>query len=392
MRLDDLGPLLSPQGERAMGEAGALLAEGVAAHTAVERLRRRYGPQLARAAMEQAVLRRRARAKFSFADSLLLTRQGLEQASAEAVARHRARRFAGRPLILDICCGIGGDSLALAAQAPTLALDLNPLHAALCALNGRHLGLAHPLRAAAADAHHLPLRPPPLAGLFFDPARRRDGRRIHSVARYRPPLALVKGWLAHTPYVCAKVSPAVAWDEIQGLNCEVEFVSLGGELREACLWLGAFKGPERRATVLPADESLAADAEPEIPVGQIAEYLYLPDPAVMRARLVRNLAARIGAWMLDPRLAFLAADQSRATPFARRFRVLEAIPFGLKALRRALRARRVGRLTLIARGMGVDVQDLTRRLRLGGELEATVILTRVQGRPLALLVEPEEGG
>jgi hypothetical protein len=342
--------------------------------------------------MEQAVLRGRARAKFSFADQLLLTPRGLEQASAGAVARHRARRFVGRPLIFDLCCGIGGDALALASQAPTLGLDLNPVHAALCAVNGRRLGLAGRLQTAVADVRDLPLRPPQEAALFFDPARRAEGKRIHSPQHYRPPLSLLKRWLTKVGALCAKVSPGVDWDELRPFDCEVEFVSLDGQLREACLWFGEFKGPRRRATVLPQGETLAGEEEPEVPIADLGEYLYLPDPAVMRARLVRNLAAQMGAWMLDPELAFLSSNRALGTPFARRFRVQEAFPFGLKTLRKTLRARGVGRITLMARGMGVEVPSFIQRLRLEGDKEATLILTRLKARPMALLVDEEGDG
>jgi hypothetical protein len=47
----------------------------------------------------------------------------------------------------------------------------------------------------------------------------------------------------------------------------------------------------------------------------------------------------------------------------------------------------VGQLTLKKRGSAVDLPSLERRLKLHGPEEATVVLTRVQGKPLAILVE-----
>ena len=56
-------------------------------------------------------------------------RTGLEQATAEPVARHKARRFAGRTAtVIDLCCGIGGDTLALADWAEVVAVDLDETH------------------------------------------------------------------------------------------------------------------------------------------------------------------------------------------------------------------------------------------------------------------------
>src|SRR5581483_9764307 len=48
------------------------------------------------AAIRLAACRRRAAAKFARADRLWLEPTGLEQATAEAVARHKARRFGER--------------------------------------------------------------------------------------------------------------------------------------------------------------------------------------------------------------------------------------------------------------------------------------------------------
>ena len=78
------------------------------------RLRERYPPALAAAALAQHELRLAARAKFSLALDMFVTPAGLEQASAEVVARHRQDRFAAAGVLADLCCGIGGDLVALA--------------------------------------------------------------------------------------------------------------------------------------------------------------------------------------------------------------------------------------------------------------------------------------
>ncbi|HEX2156784.1 MAG TPA: SAM-dependent methyltransferase, partial [Actinomycetes bacterium] len=56
------------------------------------RLRERFPAELVAAALAQQELRVRAAAKFPAADRMWFTREGLEQASAEPLARHRAAR------------------------------------------------------------------------------------------------------------------------------------------------------------------------------------------------------------------------------------------------------------------------------------------------------------
>jgi hypothetical protein len=64
------------------------------------------------------------------------------------------------------------------------------------------------------------------------------------------------------------------------------------------------------------------------------------------------------------------------------------LPFGLKRLRSALRARGAGRITIAKRGSAVDVERLRRDLKPAGDAELTVVLTRVAGAPTALLCTP----
>jgi hypothetical protein len=68
--------------------------------------------------------------------------------------------------------------------------------------------------------------------------------------------------------------------------------------------------------------------------------------------------------------------------------VVEVLPFSLKRLRAALRARDVGRLTVKKRGSALDPDEVRRAMRLSGTAAATVVLTRVAGAPTALIVSP----
>ena len=101
----------------------------------------------------------------------------------------------------------------------------------------------------------LPLPPRSLA-LFFDPARRSQGRRVFSVRQYQPPLAIIRDWLEQVPALGVKISPGVNLDELAGYDAEVEFISFQGELKEAVMWFGPLKTALRRATILPGEHTL----------------------------------------------------------------------------------------------------------------------------------------
>lgn len=387
-----LARLQTPQGGLALAAARRALEEDSDFLRASQAVARTTPDDLARAAVEQEILRLRARHKFSRAADLFFTQEGLEQATAEPVAEHRAERFANGPHVFDLGCGQGGDSLALARKAPVVAIDRDGLRLAILKANASNLGRERDLAWVQADLRSLPLRFPPGALGFSDPGRRRDGRRLRGVESYQPPLSVALGWLSDLAGLAVKVSPAVRLSELEGLACEVEFVSLRRELKEATLWFGVLRRGVRRATLLPERVTLEASADVPAEIVPLGSYLLEPDPAVLRAGLVYRLGAELGARPIAEAIAFLTTDVLPDSPFVRAFRVLEAGPFRLKDLRSTLRRRGVGRLTIKRRGSAVEPEALLPRLRLEGDSEALVVLTRLAGRQAMILAEPVSGG
>ena len=174
---------------------------------------------------------------------------------------------------------------------------------------------------------------------------------------YTPPLSALRArWSAEFP-LAVKIAPGVTQSDLRALDAEVEFVSLGGELKECVLWFGPFRTVSRRATVLPSGDTISvnepAESRPIVPVDAV---LYDPDPAVTRAGLVhdpRGGHPRPGH-PIDPQVQLLTSDRHTPTPFATAFAVEYAAPFHAKLLRDYFRQRHVGCLTIIKRGSPAD--------------------------------------
>ena len=390
--LDAFRALLAPAGQAVL--AGLPPYDPRTALREAERLRRAgVADEVANAALTQSRLRARARAKFgALADRMYFTEDGLQQATRPAVADHRAARYAalGPSLALDLCCGIGGDLAALAGAAGRVtALDRDPLTAAVAEANAAALGIADRLDVRVTDVERLSDAELRAAGaVFIDPARRTSRGRVFDPEAMSPPLSAVVRLAAEQPALGAKLAPGVPHRALPGAT-EAEWVSYGGDLLECALWFGPLAGPvRRRATVLPSGATLTGSGEDRAPVGAVGSFLHEPDGAVIRAGLVAEAAATIDGRLVDPSIAYVTTDRPAASPFLRSYTVHDVLPFSVKRLRAALRERGVGRLTVKKRGFAMEPEELIRQLRLTGDAEATVVLTRIGDSPVALLVTP----
>ena len=360
-------------------------------------LRRSYPPSLVAAALTQQSLRMSARAKFSRADAMLFTRAGLEQASSELAAAHSARRFRPYETVADLCCGIGGNLAALAAGSRVLAVDRDLASLEFARHNAAVSGAAHPVAAVCADVRHLATghasgRPRPGA-VFIDPARRSAGRRLRA-GTSEPPLDWCLALPDWVPAVGIKAAPGLPRDLVPP-GWEAEFLAVGRQLKEALLWSPALATTERRATILPGGDTLLPERGAPVPVAAPGAYLLDPNPAVTRAGLVQDLARRLGAWQIDPMIAFLAADEPAATPFARTLRVLESMPWNEKQVARRVRELGITAADIRRRGLAGDVDLIHRRLGLrantpaaSGQPSAVIVMTRQDDKPWGLIAVP----
>lgn len=350
-------------------------------------LRRRYPGELVTAALAQHELRRRARSKFSRAESMWLTREGFEQSSSELLSRHRATRFAGVDRAVDLCCGIGGDLIGLAgAGKSVVAVDRDPLHLRMALLNVEAYDVAGSVTGWLGDVREADLTG--ADAVFVDPARRSGGRRLRT-GDSEPPLDWCVS-LAERAAVGIKAAPGLDRSTVPP-GWEVEFVADGRDLKEAVLWSPAFAEANSRATLLPDGDQLLPSPGDAVDCRAPGAYLLDPNPAVTRAGLVEELARELGAWKIDPRIAFLSADSPMVTPFGRCLRVLSSLPWKEKSIIAELRRCDVGSVDIRRRGLAGDVSLLHRRLKLHGSRAAVLVMTRVDDQPWGLICATSAG-
>jgi hypothetical protein len=378
--------LMSGEGQTLLAELSAQSITEADEVRVLTRYRADYAPELVNAVFTQVKLRARARAKFSRADQMYFTAEGLEQASTERMANYHATLYRGIGTIFDFCSGIGGDLIGLAQSHRVFAVDIDPVHSRMGVLNAGAYGVANHVEPFVGDVELLGLwRERSEFGFFVDPARRMDGRRL-SAGQSQPSLEWCFA-LADTAPVAIKAWPAIPLERAPG-EWSIEFVSEGRELKEALLVSPGMHRPARRATVLlPEARSLDALPGPDVPVREPGDYLLDPDAAVTRAGLVEDLARTLGGevWKIDNEVAFLSSNAPMDSPFGRTLKVAASLPWNLNRLKESLRSLDVGSVDIRKRGSAVDVDDIQRRLKLTGSKAATIVLTRVMNKPWAFV-------
>lgn len=381
--------LLSPDGQHLLDRIAHAAPDPGTELALATSLRREYPAELVSAALAQYELRVTARAKFADAQRMLFTRAGLEQASGDRIAAHRAVRLAPFGRVGDLCCGIGGDLMALVGDHPVIAVDLDPIHLRIAAHNARVRDPDAAVHTVLADVRDVDLHG--VEAVFVDPARRRGTRRMRA-GDGEPPLSWCTALTERIDAVAVKASPALP-RELVPAGWEVEFVAEGRDLKEATLWSPALATTPARASMVHGDavHTLAADDGPPIAVTPPSAYLLDPSAAVTRAGLVQTLARRLDLTMIDERIAFLTGDRPVHTPFGRTLRVLESLPWQEKRLAARLRELGTGAVDVRRRGLAGDVDALTRRLAATGRggRAVTVVMTRVRDRPWALICVTE---
>ncbi|MBX9396976.1 class I SAM-dependent methyltransferase [Streptomyces sp. TRM72054] len=385
--MNDLALLLTPEGRALLDEVrGTDPAQELAVAT---RLRRDHPADLVSAALGQARLRQRAVAKFGAADAerMYFTPNGVEQSTRASVATYRARRFGelGVTSVADLCCGIGGDAIALArAGIRVLAVDRDPLTAAAARANAEALGLAGLIEVREADVTEVDVSA--YDAVFVDPARRGGRGRIFDPEAYSPPLSWAVRVATTAPHAALKVAPGIPHEAVPAA-AEAEWISDGGEVKEAVLWFGTEPGLVR-ATLLPGPRTLRSRGLPNPAVRPVGRFLYEPDGAVIRAHLVAEVAAELDGGLIDGTIAYVTADELRPTPYASAYEITDQLAFSVKKLKALLREREVGILTVKKRGSAVEPEELRKKVKPQGPNSATVFLTRVAGAPTMLIGHP----
>jgi SAM-dependent methyltransferase len=289
-----------------------------------------------------------------FSKPIVSDKEGLQLATPEIVAEYIAKRLKTN-VIADLGCGIGGQVIFFAKECKKVyAVERNPLKLEYAKQNCRLydvsnvefiLGdaLSEDVKARVSDADII----------FSDPARALS-EKIRTLESLEPPIIeILKLYSDVTQNFAFHAPPQMPPGRIV-LDCEREYLSLNGQLNRLTLYSGALKRRERSAAVLPGSVWLSSSDAPVIRTCSLQEYVYEPQPSVMKAELLNELAQTIAEagreifyFRGDERRTLLTSHELIESPFFKdRYRAVARTERDILKLKEILTSERARNVVL----------------------------------------------
>lgn len=365
---------------------------------------------------------------------LLCDKLALEQSTAQDIGRWKAKLWPCEGAVHDLCCGMGGDSFYLPAGLKVTGVDLDENRLAMYSHNMQAFGkAAETLNKDVREvARENGAKMPASAGMtktdYFtiDPARRAlEGENQRDLKNLTPTLEEVIEISRHYRGGMAKLPPGYPPAEIPD---GTEILYLGGhsDCRE-CLVLfeELAKHPDtvRAVIVGKAGETLAewtrrrdrsletldddlqekldrndslegkdrtyrtATSRSDLPLGEIGKYIAEPAPVLIRSHLFNAaaLAHDPNAHLISEGIAYVSSDKPLPAPGFSCYEVLAHTEIATGAVRSMLKEHDIGKITLKLRGVKLDPDAETKRLKPKGKNSAILFYTRFRGEKTAIL-------
>lgn len=361
--------------------------------TVVSRMRRELSADQVSLVCAQAELRKRGAIKFARAAEMFFTPAGLEQATDARVAAYKASQFPAHARVADLCCGIGGDLIALASRGKVVGVDCDPISVLMAKANLRVLGLA------AAEVRRADVTEQPLSEFsawHIDPDRRPGNHRTTSIDHQLPSWSAIENLIAHCPHAAIKLAPAAELPENVARAAELEWIGSRRQCKQLLVRFGALaRHPgQRTATMVTDDQGRSKKVVGDVSMvishrERVGSILYEPHPCLLAAGIVPAVAEPLGlqsfalvapgagagaAW------GYLTSDEVIEHWAFTRFRVLDVFPFDRR------------HLVAAARKNAWDVREIKKRGVDETPAQIRAWLAGIGGHSVTLIVAPTSIG
>lgn len=336
------------------------------------------------------------------ANDLLLTEDGISQATRPDVARYRAeffvKKFGANAHVLDLTCGLGFDSRELArAGLRVSGVEIDPE----IAKYARHNLMQFGVEVHCADAATFEI-PSDVDLIFVDPARRdpnaaKDSlgntKRIFNPSQWSPSWDTI-GEIAKSHPVFAKVAPGI--DKAELTDWDARWISSDGDLVEC--FLSSSGTGIRAAVLLDSKNDLCFEVlgDTVTAAAPLGNFLVVPDLALIRASALDAVAKLCNGGLVNEHIAWLTSSDSdavaelskHAPSLANILRIESHFKFSGKQLAANLKGVELSGVMVMTRGMQLDVEAIRKlavKASSSGNQELVIAIYRDDAGPQTLL-------
>ncbi|PCJ62232.1 MAG: hypothetical protein COA79_04005 [Planctomycetota bacterium] len=286
--------------------------------------------------VEQVKLRIKASHKFQHADKMIFTGKSLEQCSSESISNFTASLFYKPKNILEICSGIGGNSIGLSKNCKNLTcIDSSPLFQLIHQHNMSNYQLDNISRLTKPVERN---DSKDYDCIFIDPDRRNNGKRLSNPNDLSPHLDLINQITSTADQTMIKMSPMLSKEDTPE-NYSVNYIAEGMELKQ-CLWLGKqlktntpdFSIIANNKTIT-SNDLIPSNTDPKHSHTGIFEF----NPAISKSWKLDEIANHYNKESLNFKTNHFIGEVEDLYPLANCWKILEELPYHPKKINQLLK-------------------------------------------------------
>ena len=331
--------------------------------------------------LTQVNLQKKALNKMPFAEKWLWTEKNLQQASTFHLAQYHGTLFERYDTVADICCGIGADLLFISkGKQRCYAVDNDENILRIARYN------MHYFQRNNIVYQHIPAEKfsADCEAVYVDPDRRTADRRLVEIQKFSPNIDTIEKLIKTYSNVAVKLTPTLDYEDKKFSEYSFDFVSVNGELKECLLRSGTLKH-KKQAVILPKGVVFSEKRHPNTDIATVGQWLFEPDPAIIRAHLVNDLACECNMKRIDENIALLTTDSVPDEIYGKKYQVVTYFDYNLKGLNNYLKSKHIGILDIKTRGFSETVENFRSKLRLHGKEKATIFIVRIKEKHVCIV-------
>lgn len=289
-----------------------------------------------------------------FSRPIASNKEGLQLSTPEIVAAYIAKRLK-TDIIADLGCGIGGQVIFFARECKKVyAVERNPEKLEYAKKNCELYGVKNVDFILGDALEENTIEKVSDASIIFSDPARPLSEKERTLTNLEPPITeILKLYSEITPELAFHAPPQMPQSRI-ALDCECEYLSLNGQLNRLTLYFGALKQCERSAVVLPGETRLRSSGAAVIKSGDLKDYVYEPEPSVVKAELLNELAYAVAEkgdeiffYKGDAKRTLLTSSKHIVSPFFKdSYLVVEKTEMDIRKIMEILKSERAGKVVL----------------------------------------------